>query len=710
MDLLQLESKYQKLTQTISSSYSARYKILLLVDFLTELGDALPAYAYELTPILCNTINKTDFSFTNLSFLIKIEQTLAGLEKVLIGTYLSNDINKAKDIITNEITAKRILVDDKNTDISDYIVGRKKLFGKSTTSKLRKESSVSIPMVESEPLIKTDKPYFATVSKLTIELKKLPKNSQKDAIEFPNILNGNANSQDHYLELVVLAKKLFVENSGKKETNNFFIRYNLDNSNLVQGESLDIAFTLLATANLFKYYDCRNVIEPSELTAFTGRLDKDGNMLSIDEDGLALKIEAAAFSDYKYLVVPVEQEQFCKRHLEEIEKQNNAKNLLTIIALQNINECFYDRRILELAQISFSVHTVKKIWKRRRPVTAILFLAMALFIAHVIYGPIDKHPYKITYKEKYLNVDSYLGETINSIDIGVANAGRAINMNEEGWKFAGLCNADNDEYKDLIYLERDKDSNGFGTILCKSIHLNKIIWQHPLREKISMPKAAVGDDRFSFWNLEIGDYDKDGKEEVYILCKNSDDPCLLLKLDAKNGKEIGSYLHIGHLNKMRILDLDGDGNYEILCCGINQAYDSACLVVLDPKKIYGHSPTFGRYIVNDWIEANEKKYVLIPKTIAGKYYKTSAYNSANDLAIPDDKTIKIYFNDTNLNFYGGTGLFYTITFNNHLEPLQFVPHDFYNSHAQIMYDEGNIKTYPDQAYFSQYLKTIVRLK
>jgi len=636
---------------------------------------------------------------------------LFGLEKVLTGTNLFDDINKAKNIIKNEIISKRTLIDRKNNDISDSPVNRKNLFGKATIHKLRKESSVSIPLVESEPLIKTDKSHFATVSKLKIELKKLPKSSQKDEIEFPNILTGNNDSKSHFLALVDIAKKLFLENTGKKLSDNYTLRCNLDNSNLVHGESFDLAFTLLTTANLFKYYGCRSLITPTELTAFTGRLDKDGNILSVEEDGLALKIEAIVFSDYKYFVVPFEHEQFCKRHLEEIEKQNNAKNLLTIIAVRNIKECFYDRRIIESVQISFSVHKVRKIWKRRRPAAAILFLIMSLFIAKVIYGPIDNHPAWIDYEGKELIIKNWAHEELKRIEIGEMRVEQAKKGKENDDLLADTCDTDKDGYKEIIYLEGRNKTTKDESIACYSFRRDSILWRFSLRKEVEIPLNPNPESRFHCWELIVGDYNRNKKPELYVLTSNEYSPSIIFQIDAVNGKELATYVHYGNLSEMMFADINNDGKDELVCCGTNQSFGTACLLVLDPNNMNGHGPVNDLNRIEGWPEAKEVYYLEIPMTIVGKAYsKISSYSQANNMSISkEDEEIRVEIRDAETKSEFDPIMFY-IHFGFDLYPRAIAKGDFYNSCAQYLLKEGKISRFPDAAYLEEYKKEIVYLK
>lgn len=55
------------------------------------------------------------------------------------------------------------------------------------------------------------------------------------------------------------------------------------------------------------------------------------------------------------------------------------------------------------------------------------------------------------------------------------------------------------------------------------------------------------------------------------------------------GELTGEYWHSGHLRRLAITDIDGDGQQEICAGGVSNSYRSATLVVLDPANLHGAS-------------------------------------------------------------------------------------------------------------------------
>ncbi len=706
--LLYLESELASLKKKLTLCFNQRIKAFLIFEFLEKLTSKPinpEPYLLETLPLLETSLSNIEIKYIRLDLIKDWLDAIGKTKEKILNPYLVEISNSIHKKLTEKLEEQIKLIEAKFQKAKE----RKNSFASIFETILKSQSSVNIPFVEYEPLLSNEESILGTVKKLKVIVTRISKTAAADEIDIQML--SQKEKKQVYIELIESAKKIFTEITGTKITDKLSFHCSIEQHNLISGNSLEAGLAAAIFTALYKLYDVRISFDFPSTHAISGGLDDYGNLTPLDEDGLKRKIEACAYSEITNLLVPKKQEEFARQYLSELENQQEREKLLEIIGITNIREVYYDRRNLNQSIASFSQRSIKSIWNRRRPIAAALFTLMALFIAKVVYGPVDKHPDEIGYSGKYLNVKNSIGETITSIEIGEENVKVANSMKSRNINFAGLTDADSDGYKDVIYLEHDKTSNAYGSIVCRSVQLNKQLWVFPLRKKINMPESPVSGEQFSFRQLEVGDIDYDRKAEVYVLCLSNDDPSLVYKLDAQNGKEIGSYLHIGNLQQMKILDLDNDGKSEILLCGINQAYESACLVVLDPNKIYGHGPTKGRFAVESVKEADEKKYILMPKTICGKSDPVSAYNSATDISLdPESTTIKISLTDTNTAISDSTKLNYIILFNYSLEPLLAKPGDHYKKLALNLYDEGTIKTYPDQDYFQQYMKTIVRLK
>lgn len=110
----------------------------------------------------------------------------------------------------------------------------------------------------------------------------------------------------------------------------------------------------------------------------------------------------------------------------------------------------------------------------------------------------------------------------------------------------------------------------------------------------------------------------DGGTLIALLSTNTWDPCQVTLLDAA-GNSLGEYWNHGHFNADAFIveDFDGDGRREILAAGENNAYNRACLAVLDTGRIEGTAPQkdIPEHAFSGFPEGREKRYVLFPRSL-----------------------------------------------------------------------------------------------
>ena len=158
---------------------------------------------------------------------------------------------------------------------------------------------------------------------------------------------------------------------------------------------------------------------------------------------------------------------------------------------------------------------------------------------------------------------------------------------------------------------------------------------------------------------------------------------------------------------MHFADLDNDGFPEIIMCGVNNAFKSACVVVFDSRYLNGFSPATERYQLEGAEPGFEKYYILIPPTIVGKAYQEygiAKWNSAFSIVLaPSGKKFKITLQDHNLS---GEFITFYAHFGFDMRPLYFDTSDHYDMVAKKLFEEGRISRLPDQTYFEEYKKEL----
>jgi hypothetical protein len=486
---------------------------------------------------------------------------------------------------------------------------------------------------------------------------------------------------------------------------------------LHEGASANLAIAALFYCSALHYTDQRERFYLTPGVALTGELNKAGEVLPVDGKTLATKVKAAFFSWMDYLVVP-------KQQLNEAEAaaraltQRYPHRALTIIGIGHLREIFYDRRLTKRECVSKVKYVARKAWRNKFSVGGLVtILILILIIGKSIYGPLDKNPIIGEFTGESLLIKNKSGEIVDEISVGPATVQRANSTSYHnevlGLYYVTFFDVDGDGINEVFWVQwSDEKTKQPGKICCKSVLEDTVRWSISLRRALDFPrKPDAKSDNFFPNQIAAGDFDGDGKGELFVNCTHDFFPSLVMKLEAQTGKELGYYVHVGHLPSMKLVDLDHDGITEVLLCGVNNAFRKACLIVLDPRFISGHSPLAGDYVITGYPPGLEKAYILIPKTIVGDaFLEESKNNSA--LAIFMQPASQNFFllireitvfdpplKDKLVVLYGYFGF--------DLRVQTFGTGDCYDLLAEKLFREGRISRMPDYAYFEEYKKTMM---
>jgi hypothetical protein len=110
--------------------------------------------------------------------------------------------------------------------------------------------------------------------------------------------------------------------------------------------------------------------------------------------------------------------------------------------------------------------------------------------------------------------------------------------------------------------------------------------------------------------------------EIFVIAGNRRSPCYIARLDAQTNVR-GEYWHFGQLYGLSMVDIDENGQQEVVAWGENDTEDSTggefpAIVVFDPGRIVGKgksllSPGFGMPFSN-----TELYYIRLPQTDVNK--------------------------------------------------------------------------------------------
>lgn len=176
---------------------------------------------------------------------------------------------------------------------------------------------------------------------------------------------------------------------------------------------------------------------------------------------------------------------------------------------------------------------------------------------------------------------------------------------------------DNDGMIDIVFASQTEE-NVDEKVVCFD-QKGRLVWSCFAGREIKYGNQLISSD-FDIQRLRVVDLDKDGFFEILLIANHRMyHPSRVLLLDHM-GNKLGEYWNSGHFICVRFIDLNEDGFEEILMGGLNNKYEKACLVVLDCREIGGASPNEEgtRYHPEGLPEGTEKYYILFPQNEVGR--------------------------------------------------------------------------------------------
>ena len=354
-------------------------------------------------------------------------------------------------------------------------------------------------------------------------------------------------------------------------------------------------------------------------------------------------------------------------------------------------------RSLPLRAVIFAV--------RHPVVTSLSFLALlaaALLLSYPKKGLTDLNPSYARAKDEFLIAYNKGGE-----ELWRKHFGRGYDYEDYLTKLKSTVPLDQ------LLSVVDVDGDGKNEVVCinpwaESFPLRRTVycynadgterWNYAVHRTVSFGSHAYADDYIAN-RMMVGDFDRDGVSEVIASVDHQPDfPCVLVKLDARNGRPLGEYWHPGYLTALNHKDIDGDGVEELMFGGVNNAYGLGALVILDPRHFSGHAPGTQDYIPLGVPEASEKYYLLFPRNDMAKVALDNK-GIVGEITPRADGTLQIGAGER-VSAMGsqGAAAYY---FDNQMRVVRLLPGDEFRAFHDRMVAEGKLTRKLDEQYYKE---------
>jgi hypothetical protein len=375
--------------------------------------------------------------------------------------------------------------------------------------------SVNILMVESET-VAGNTWSFGSIMEFNCEIESIM-NINKTPLIIDNITDINDSN--------ILNTKDIIWNTAKTILKTFKIIINESRttihlrfknlSGIYKGTSFGLGAIILIPAKILNYLGARKKYRIACAAAFTGSVDENGNFVSLPDEIIKYKVEAAFFSWVKYIVIPKENYNAAHETVQSLKNKYPRKEL-NIIAENNVYDIFPDRKVVEIHKDSFLKHASNVL--KKHPYFTYSILSIIIIISSILIAKelIPRNIKPLPNSSNYLNLyytpdrdttwifqnsDRAGGDTINFGEIAV---GDMLTHRISLWNNA-------DDKKPIRFELHGRDKDEF-----------EIIWAVDQLQKLT-PEFTLNDKRQRIY-LKFVPYKSTGIKEAVLKVFDSDNP------------------------------------------------------------------------------------------------------------------------------------------------------------------------------------------
>jgi len=392
------------------------------------------------------------------------------------------------------------------------------------------------------------------------------------------------------------------------------------------GDSIGLAFGLVSYTQLLKPEIMRQERFIASDVAFTGGVDEDGLLTPVNEETLGVKVERAFFSPIKYLALPEANVVAAKEHLEEMKKRYHRRRL-HLVPAERLNEVIENHNVVRAEKVCMGEFVVRKVYRysRMTKVQVPLLAALLLVFLAILFPKwtpwFDWHIAKIEVignRFRTLNADGRTiwwseeyQRTLEQKDYDVPLP------NPRFW----AVDIDKNNRDELFFVPVDKRYPGIIQLFDDK---GDILWEKEAFRLTSYPgdKAydSIGIEQMGFYPPpDIIPYVDDDDNIFVITVSGISFPwrVQLLCFNTKGDIVSGPYIStVGSQRKPLWLDYDNNGSKDLYLFGTNNRDNGSCILVLDPKSLYGVSPPYNNelFLISKMPKGSQLAYVRIPET------------------------------------------------------------------------------------------------
>ncbi|MFZ1290469.1 MAG: hypothetical protein WAR79_10270 [Melioribacteraceae bacterium] len=548
MNIIDLENERIKLIQKLNENFNDRIKLFLISDYFelvlsTKNKSVIEAFTAEFIGLFSSLLQNTIPQFLRPEYFSKIIKLSQELKDHISIDEFRNSLSNSIGIFSNKFTNLQKILDGEVLQ--------------------NQESKIKFPVLEHFEKGKVLLGGF--IESISISLKVsyqknkfiiIPSNVNLEK-KLSEQINLSWNCAINYLKTFVKLKSKFYE---------VIIQFDQKVGNYI-GNSFGTALTILFIQHLLDVNNVGYKIKIKPGIVLTGGINEKYEILSVSDEIVEKKTELVFFSTEQIFVVPKIDELSALIKLKDLQKEFPRRKFL-IIAVENLEDLFNRRNILEIKKISLIRKTSRKL--KRNWKAAIIILPLLIFVAYFLYRDWDDNPANLEATENTVFVKNKSGRVLWTNKVGF-DPYRLPGENYLNY-FQKLVDINNDGINEVILSHEEYselgDKSNFRRIVCLDKNKTKI-WQYSFKDTITTNLQKMDTIYSSFL---IDTVTIQNKKSLVCVANNAKSySSAIFQLDLKTGKRINSTLwNAGFFRNGLINDFDKDGKNEIFADFINK--------------------------------------------------------------------------------------------------------------------------------------------
>lgn len=380
---------------------------------------------------------------------------------------------------------------------------------------------------------------------------------------------------------------------------------------IYEGNSLGIALTLSFLEQLLKFYNPVYIININDKTAFTGGVNKNGNILSTGEEIIKQKVRVLFYSEIKNFVFPKCEESYAYFAFTQLQ-HDYPNRKLKLIPVEDFSDVLNRRDLVDIKKQKLILRASK--FLRHNWITAATTVILTVLLAFMFLMDFDDNPAFIEISGNEFQVKNRNGKILWT---------KYLNR--------GMLASEYSHYLEAFCRVMDINSDGSNEVIIgsgftqeKKVYDNaiklycydkskKLLWTYKFNDKVRAKREEL-EPIYSLFIIDT--LSVDNQKCLFLYSNNSPSfSSAIYRIDLKTGRRLpGTLWASGHFSDALIKDINNDGRTDILAVGLDNGFEDQVIFAYTLDTLTSVRLSTDEYTIKDYPISKPILYIRIQKT------------------------------------------------------------------------------------------------